>query len=241
MDNVTRALLIAFSMMMFVIGFTFSMYMINKLLSTSSVLLDTVSTTNYYDNIEVINTDNVTREVGIETIIPVLYRYYKENYSVRIVEEVDQNGKKVENLIQLFDLSMESQISNAARYTGNTDVQKISLKSSIYNTPENKAYMFSTPWAGNLENARIRIDYFLNGTKGYINNGLVDYSKDGPTFKNIEGGFLKYCEMSYKIEESFVEYAYKGETISTPNGIETITGSTQESSKIIITYKLIKN
>ena len=239
MENSARALLIAFSMMMFVIGFTFSMYMINKLLSTSKVLLDSVSTTNYYDNIEVTNSDNVTREVGIETIIPVLYRYYKENYAVRIVEEINEK----EELIQLFDLSIESQISSAANYTGTSDKNKISLKNSIYNDNQKKAYMFGAPWVGNLDNAKIRVDYFLNGTKGYINNGLVDYSKDGPVF-NADGGFLNYCKKSdgtsYTFEESFTEYAYKGETISTPEGIETITGSTQESSKIIITYKVKK-
>jgi len=239
MENSARALVIAFGMMMFVIGFSVSMFMISKLLSTSTVLLDSVSTTNYYDNIEVTNSDNVTREVGIETIIPVLYRYYKENYAVRIVD-------KDESLIQLFDLSIESQISNAANSTKKNDKEIVSLKNSIYNRPDEKCYMFKAPWAGNLDNAKIRVDYFLNGTRGYINNQLVNYSnittsEEGhqPYFKK-PGGFLKnYGGKTF--EESFTEYAYKGETISTPDGIETITGSTQESSKIIITYKVKNN
>ena len=237
MENITRALLMAFSMMMFIIGFTFSMYMINKLLSTSTVLLDTVSTTNYYDNIEVTNTNNTTREVGVETIVPVLYRYYKENYSVRIVKE-DSSGN--EELIQLFDLNIESQIPGAATYKGIDKKNKLSLRNSIYNNEEKPAYMFGAPWANSLDNAKIRVDYFLNGTKGYINNGLVDYSDKSTTkiFINT-GGFLgNYGNETFI--ESFVEYAYKGETISTSEGIETITGSTQESSKIIITYKLKK-
>ena len=227
MENSTRALIMAFSMMMFVIGFTFSMYMINKLLSTSSVLLNSVETTNYYDNIEVVNSDTTTRKVGVETIVPVLYTYYKENYVVRILDED-------ENLIQLFDTNIESQIMGAANYKGSEDKKLLSLKNSIYNKPDNKAYMWGAPWSGNLDNAKIRVDYFLNGSSGYINNKLVDYSKDG--------GFLNYCKnsngTSKTFEESFVEYAYKGETISTEDGLETITGSTQESSKIIITYKL---
>ena len=244
MENSTKALLMAFSMMMFVIAFTYSMYMINKLLTTSSVLLNSVSTTNYYDNIEVTSdSPTTTREVGIETIVPVLYRYYKENYAVRIVEEVEENGKKFERLIQLFDTSIESQIANAANYKGDTSTKegkvKLSLKNSIYNREENQAYMFKAPWASNLDNAKIRVDYFLNGTKGYINNGLVDYSKKGPAFTK-DGGFLaNYVEDTFV--ESFVEYAYKGETISTEDGLETITGSTQESNKIIITYKLKNN
>lgn len=55
------------------------------------------------------------------------------------------------------------------------------------------------------------------------------------------GGFIEYCkktnETSKKFEESFVEYAYEGQTISTENGVETITGNTKEMSKIIIIYK----
>ena len=229
MENSTRALLMAFSMMMFVIAFTYSMYMINKLLTTSSVLLNSVSTTNYYDNIEVTSdSPTTTREVGIETIVPVLYRYYKENYAVRII---DNN----ENLIQLFDTDIETQITGAVNYKGKDDKKLVSLQKSIYNTDDNKAYMFGAPWSGSLDNAKIRIDYFLNGTKGYINNGLVEYNKTIG-----DGGFLgQYGSKSFI--ESFVEYAYKGETISTEDGLETITGSTQESNKIIITYKLKNN
>lgn len=229
MENSTRALIMAFSMMMFVIAFTYSMYMINKLLTTSSVLLNSVETTNYYDNIEVTSdSPTTTRIVGVETIVPVLYRYYKENYAVRII---DNN----ENLIQLFDTDIETQITGAVNYKGKDDKKLLSLQNSIYNKNDEKAYMFGAPWSGNLNNAKTRVDYFLNGTKGYINNSLVEYDSSIGA-----GGFLKQYN-NKTFEESFVEYAYKGETISTEDGLETITGSTQESNKIIITYKLINN
>ena len=109
MENSARALIMAFSMLMFVIGFTYSIFLINKLLSTSSVLLSSVETTKYYDNIEVQDSSNTTRRVGVETIVPVLYRYYKENYSVRILDDND-------NLIQLFDTGIESKLQGAANY-----------------------------------------------------------------------------------------------------------------------------
>lgn len=231
MENVTRALLMAFSMLMFVVGFSYSMYLINNLTTTSNVLLESVTTTKYYDNIEVSSDAVSTREVGVDTIIPTLYRYYKENYAVKILDGDD-------NVIQFFDVNLESKIAKAAAYT-NTDTTKadyaemMSLKNSIYNNKNEMAYMFEAPWTGNTtENTRARIDYFLHGTKGYINNTLVDY---GTTIGL--GGFLgQYGNETFI--ESFVEYAYSGETISTANGLETITGSTQENSKIIITYKL---
>ena len=226
MENVTRALLMAFSMIIFVIGFSFSMYLINKLTTTANVLLDSVESTNYYDNIEVKGSDVIKRDVGVETIIPVLYRYYKEQYSVKIV---DKNG----NVIQLFDLGVEGKIASAASNTKN-DPEAKSLN-TMYNSKSQKVYLFEAPWIGNVsQDARTRIDYFLNGTKGYINNTLVDYSKDGPAFDN-NGGFLKYAK-DKTFEESFIEYVYEGETISTEDGLETITGNTQENSKIVITY-----
>lgn len=230
MENVTRALIIAFSMLIFVVGFSYSMYLINKLTTTSNTLLESVSTTKYYDNIEV-KGDVGNREVGVDTIVPTLYRYYKENYAVKIIDSDANNNE----LIQLFDVNIEGKIAKAAADTRNTDKELISLKNSIYNTKNNKAYLFEAPWTGSTdENTRARIDYFLNGTKGYINNTLVDYEATIG-----EGGFLgQYGTKTF--EESFVEYAYEGETISTENGVETITGSTRENSKIIITYK-VKN
>lgn len=227
MENVTRALIMAFSMLIFVVGFSYSMYLINKLTTTSNTLLESVSTTKYYDNIEV-KGDVGNREVGIDTIVPTLYRYYKENYAVKILA-------KDGSLIQLFDVNIEGKIAKAEADTKNEDPELKSLKNSIYNQSDNKAYLFEAPWTGSTdENTRARIDYFLNGTKGYINNTLVDYQNTIG-----EGGFL--VQYGTKIfEESFVEYAYEGETISTENGVETITGSTRENSKIIITYK-VKN
>ena len=226
MENITKALMLAFSMLIFVIGFSYAMYLINGLTSTSSVLLETITTTNYYDNIEVTSENVSSREVGVETIVPVLYRYYKENYAVKIE---DENG----NLIQVFDTNIESKIAKAAAYTGTSDKELLSLKNSIYNNSASNVYLFEAPWTGSTdENTKLRIDYFLKGTKGYINNTLVDYARTIGT-----GGFLQqYGNKTFY--ESFVEYAYEGETISTENGIETITGSTQENNKIIITYKI---
>lgn len=234
MENITRALILAFSMLMFVIGFSYSMYLINGLTTTSNVLLDTISTKNYYDNLEV-SSDLTTRDVGVETIVSTLYRYYKENYAVKIYIK---KGSDYE-LLQIFDVNLETKIAKAAAYTKSEDMELVSLKNSIYNNPLSKAYLFEAPWTGSTdENTRTRIDYFLNGSKGYINNTLVDYSSTGSAFSgdvNNEGFLKKYGTTTFT--ESFLEYAYSGETVSTENGIETITGSTQENSKIIITYK----
>lgn len=229
MENVTRAFIMAFSMLIFVIGFSYSMYLINSLTTTSNTLLSSITTTNYYDNIKVSGANTTTRDVGIDTIISTLYRYYKENYAVKIYDG--------DTLIQVFDVNLEGKIARAAADTRNTDSELISLKQSGYNLKNNPEYLFEAPWTGSTdEDTRARIDYFLNGTKGYINNTEVDYSRASSTgiFRE-EGGFIANYGSETFIE-SFVEYAYEGETISTEEGVETITGNTQENTKIIITY-----
>ncbi len=187
MENISKALLMAFSMLIFVIAFSYSMFLINKITTTSNTLLESVTTTNYYDNLKVSGDQTTTRQVGIETIIPTLYRYYKENYAVKIYDTS-------ENLIQTFDITTERDVRRAASYTTtentpSADKKLISLRKSIYNakkedgTGKNRAYLFQAPWTGTTDqDMRTRIDYFLNGTKGYINNTLVDYSESGPTF-----------------------------------------------------------
>ena len=232
MENITRSLIMAFSMLIFVIGFTYSMYLIHKLSSTANVLLDSVATTNYYDNLKVTNDNIAKRDVGADSIVSTLYRYYKEQYSVKIFVK-EGSGTA---LLQIFDLDIEGKISKADESSSDDELK--SLANSIFGDKNkgSKAYLFGAPWMGNKDqDARTRIDYFLNGEKGYINNGLVDYS-------NItsEGGFLKYAT-GKTFEESFIEYTYSGETVSTTleNGdesLETITGNTQENSKIVIIY-----
>ena len=85
---------------------------------------------------------------------------YMISKNITGVPVVDNSGK----VIQLFDLDMEGKIASAAASTA-TEGSNYYLKSSIYNTPTEKAYMFEAPWMGNVnEDAKMRIDYFLNGT-----------------------------------------------------------------------------
>lgn len=100
MENISKALLMAFSMLIFVIAFSYSMFLINKITTTSNTLLESVTTTNYYDNLKVSGDQTTTRQVGIETIIPTLYRYYKENYAVKIYGTGERHKRKFNSNIR---------------------------------------------------------------------------------------------------------------------------------------------
>ena len=226
MENAVDAIKMAFGMMVFVIAMTASMYLFTTVSSTSQVLLYAADKTNYYDNIELTNNNITTREVNVETIIPTLYRYFKENFAVQIY---DKEG----TLVQLFDVNIEGKVRRAAGILGTkTGEQKALLSlygvsNEIHPHPDKNPYLFEAPWIGNTsKDIKTRVDLYVKGQCGYINGTKVDYTANNlQNFRNST--FI----------EQFTEYAYKGDTISSDDGTETITGNAKTETKIVITYQ----
>ena len=246
MENLTHALFMAFAMMTFVIAFSVSLYLINQLNTTTETVIshldgsfyDSLSLTEMVENNE---ERNRSRIVGIDTIIPTLYRYYKESFSVKIL---DEKG----NLLQYFDTTAEGDV-NAAKATidsARTDKQKALM--SLYDADNKACFMSGAPWLANInKDAKTRIDMYINGGKGYINNTLVDYSKEFSS-AGLSLGTVTEANKIYlnnfkdrKFKEIFTQYSYEGDTITdeTNGEITTLTGSHQVSTKIIIIYQLL--
>lgn len=91
MDNAVDALKIAFAMLVFVMAITVSITAFEQAKATSDEVFYMADKTNFY---EYTSDDKIPdgRIVSIETIIPTLYRYYKENFNVIIL---DKEGKEV--------------------------------------------------------------------------------------------------------------------------------------------------
>ena len=105
--------------------------------------------------------------------------------------------------------------------------------------------MFGAPWNVNaLVYAKKRVDLFINGSVGYINNVKVDYSYNGRPGTSSNPPNLKFYMQDLrdliKIKEEFVKYNYTGDTISVGEGdnIETLVGNKIPDSKIEITYTI---
>lgn len=229
MENALDAIKMAFGMMVFVIAMSAAMYLFNSVSSTAQVLLYTADKTNYYDNIEITNSDVSTRKVNAETIIPTLYRYYKENFAVKIY---NSSG----TLTQMFDVNIEGKLRRAAgtRESARTGEQKalISLYGDSYSAlDENNPYLFEAPWIGNTsKDIKTRVDLYVRGECGYINGTKVDYRQNS---------LKMFQDRNAVFTEQFTEYAYKGDTISSDDGTETITGNAKTETKIVIVYKEI--
>ena len=247
MENVTQALFMAFAMFVFLIALTYSIYMIRTLNVTSKTLMYRVDETNKYESMRLAEIDSdirSSRTVSIDTIIPTLYRYYKESYSVKILDEAG-------NLMQYFDTTTEGAVMTATSTlaTKRTEKQKalISLYGSSDPNPSDNeipACLFGASWMGNTnKDTKARIDMYISGKSGYINNTFVDYSIDyGSSIENgrTDGYIYLNSYKDRKFKETFVQYAYEGDTLSVEGDeLETLTGVSQIATKIVITYQLL--
>ena len=223
MEDAVQALKMAFAVFVFVIAISVAFYVLSKAKATSETIFYVSDKTNYYDNVE--SNSNVTRTVGLETVIPTLYRYYRENFMVQIM---DASG----NVLQVFDTTTEWEVSNAAKVIEKKRNARQKTLMKLYG--EGKTNMFGAPWVGTTdEDAKARIDLYIKGGKGYINNALVDYTN--------KGLFSNGIKETTQFEEIFTEYQFSGQTISDEDGEYELIGDKRGSKKIVITYKVIEN
>ncbi len=231
MDNAVEAMKMAFAMIVFIIALSATMYLLNTASSTSQLLLYYADESNYLDNIDVIG-DVRKRNVNVETIIPTLYRYYKENFAVQIY---NLSG----DLVQIFDVNIEGKLRRAAGTTlaHRTEEQKalVSLYGDTSLTTTNP-YLFEAPWIGNTsKDIKTRVDLYVKGECAYINGTKVDYRLNSLLGENS-------FRDNPLFEEEFIQYTYKGDTISVGEGedTETITGNSKPEDKIVIIYREIE-
>ena len=181
MENAVRALEYAFAVLIFIIGLSASIYLLSEVKTTSDIVFSRVDTQRFYVDAEMPEdelTDNGNikyngRIVNVETIVPTLYRYYKENY---IVEFYDLQGN---NIIK-FDLSQET--TTRQLWTANPEVDAKKrldiflnggtsgvINSQIYNIADDIAFVKD-------ENGKEIMD--LNTKGSIVRDGLYNYCKD---------------------------------------------------------------
>ena len=248
MENAEKAIMMAFAVFVLVIALSLAIYLFSKVTVTSEQLAFYSDSTIYYDNVEFdtsifgANTDadiknGTVRIVSAETIVPTLYRYYKENFCVKIYGE--REDKSIPNskrpLIQIFDVNLEGKVHGAAGDTNATasanspiHVQNYAYN-KVFNKDDKKYCLFGAPWLGSTEAVKTRIDLFVNGKSGYINNSYVDYTNND---------FYKARNAKAQFKERFISYSYTGQTMITDDGEELVTGE-KSKDKIVIIYTLI--
>ena len=156
MEDVVHAMQMGFAGLVFVIALTLSAIGLSKAKTTADVVIYATDSTNFYENMDLNTNISEGRIVGIETIIPTLYRYYNENFSVTIMNNAGE-------LIQIFDVEVETETRKAV--ASSAPDKKDELLNEKYGEGA-KANLFGAPWMGNKErDAKTRVDYFINRNK----------------------------------------------------------------------------
>lgn len=254
MENAVEAIKMAFAVMVFVMALSVSMISFNKAKATSDVVLYAKDETNYYDYEGATGKAAENRIVGIETIIPTLYKYYKENYTVVFRKGTYNEEGTFSNLeplivyktsskpkttaeIQLwgknYDTIMQNKYSNFF-----TDSYSKKLSTEIFSFDLEEETLRHEPWTGSYAKARENLNNFLSG-KVYNNPNnneeYIDYSKE----PLITGGFIGKYKNS-KFVETIGEYTYNStQTDSTEDG-SSISSLVKEKKKRVIIFTLIE-
>ena len=149
MEDAVEALKIGFAVLVFVIALSVAFSSLTQAKQVSDTVLEMTSSTYLTEYKYPGSAPGAGRIVGIETVIPTLYRYSKEKYSVDIVE----NG----NIREKFDTDTERRV-----YSNATDEETKKFK---------PLYKSGVSWIGNTEiDIATRVDGAVSGTDKQINN-----------------------------------------------------------------------
>ncbi len=233
MENAVEALKMAFAVLVFVIALSICIFMFGKARETSDIVLSSSDQTQFYEY-ETYSNDYKTRIVGLETIIPTLYKYYKENYTVLFL---DTSGKP---------LRLYSTQTNPELWSHDLDDDSDSIPDIIskYYDHENNEDVCAfdvdeetrrhEPWTGGPSDFKENLDAFLNGDVFVYpsENGEYDY---GSSAQIGTGGFIgKYSNR--KFEETLGEYTYNVESEDVDENNDTLL---KNKEKRVIVYRLL--
>lgn len=171
MENMVDALKIAFAILIFALAIALTFSVISNIRQTSDVLFEMSDTNKYYvDDLEgytyTSGADKINRSVGAETIIPTIYRYYKENFGVTIIAE---NESGILEPIARFDLDTENIMNNWKINSEDTNQKHI----DYLNTYINPNRLTNNGSKSNIWNSASEISnnlYNLTPTKLYTMN-----------------------------------------------------------------------
>lgn len=252
MENATHALYIVFAVMIFVIAISVAVASFNKAKATADIVLYREDETNYYDYIEVKNKAEENRIVGLETIIPTLYKYYKENYTV-VFKQGNYDSrtgefsswkylpvlpKPINNLSSIMKRNWQTaSYSNLiTRKYGENAYKDYVDKYEIFSFDLDEETLRHEPWTGSYDRIKNNLDCFLNGQvyKNPNNNtNYIDY-KNAPL---QTGGFIaKY--KNKKFVETIAEYDYKSSQSLTNEDGSTLGESAKSKNKRMIIFTL---
>ena len=255
MENATEALMMGFAVLIFVIALTVGITVFSQVKGVSDIVLYSSDKTSYYDYQEAEGKASQNRIVGLETIIPTLYKYYKENYTVLFRqgtynEETGEFGKTT--YLPIYKTPSKYETGTTMLWGKNYDTimkNKYTpyLEGGYNKKGNNEIFSFDLeeetlrhePWTGSYDKTKENIDCMLYGNVYKNPNNNSDYIKyyESPL---MNGGFIaKY--KNRKFVETVGEYTYSSSQASETEEGSSISSLVKPKTKRVIIYTLITN
>ncbi len=215
MENATDGLKIAFAVLVFVLALTVAINLFTQLNHVSKTVLSLSDITKFY---EYTVSEDTTRVVGLETIIPTLYKYYKENYTVLFL---DRDARPLplytsQTNRELWGSGIDEQTGKNPN-AGNIAKYYTTNKALYSSYDEKKVCTFDVddetirhePWTGANVDFKKNLDAFLYGNSPFYypsdNGQKYDYTQR-EHLNNSQGFIGKYNNTQFK--EMLGEYTY---------------------------------
>lgn len=238
MENAVDAFKLAFAVFVFIIAISIVMYMFTQAKTTSDLVLERSDVTEFMDYTVLESIQNSgtmiaeDRIVGLETIIPTLYKYYKENYTVVFLKSDNKTPLTIYET-QTNEKLWSKNYTNKY-YKSDTDLKKVCSFDVDEETSRRE------PWTGNNEYYKKNIDMFLSGGtfKAPSGNGMdYNYSDINVNGWRRSNGFIEEYK-DKKFRESLGIYTYNN--ISEGEGQQNSgLADVKPKKKRVIVYTLI--
>lgn len=233
MENASDAIIMAGAVLIFVIALTVAMTVFSQARQTVDTVVYASDRTNYYEYLSFDISNNIkNRIVGLETIIPTLYKYYKENYTVVFLDENGKGMKLYETLTNHDNWSkdMDGNIKSftTTKYPDMDDME-------ICSFDVNEELVRREPWVGDPIETRKNLEAFIEGKEYVWPNG----SGKKYNYENaIEGkSFMEYFSKK-KCRETIGEYRTSNKDTFAS---ELNQGIRDNKNKRVIVYQLMRD
>ena len=228
MENATKALEIVFGVLIFVVALSLSISTFsNATRAITNIMTNEDKTQSYVYVTEANGVDeNNNRIVGVETIVPAMYKAYKENYKILFL---DQNGNPITLYYKTRNSSKETEIVDGESvtvlprekddYGEEIEINFVDLEEEVL---------------GGVEDAIQHLDFILYGN---------NYQKDDKKYYTKYKRQIYYPDGLYDflVDKKFIEILgeyYQEDAEAGTEIPETQVAEINKTKKRIITYKL---
>ena len=225
MENAVEALKMGFAVLVLIAALSLAIYSFTKVRETTDAITSQADIKEYYQQLSLgdtgVSSNNAlsSRIVGVETVIPTLYRYYKENYTILFYVGYNYNEDNG-TFSSIVPMTLYYSEANKS-YLQNSTLTVDSISSNgnddgaIYGFDIQDEQIRREPWSANQETSFNFIKEFVNGING--ENGTKYYSSrmasiNNRTNKNTYGtddNYGPYYQINFKF----------GNALSDSNGL----------------------